>query len=123
MALTRGIPGVSQLLLRWVPEGREVPDYRRPFAALVLTGQMFAGAFLGIAAQAFLAWASFSMSCPGSASTCSPWPAPSRLSTFRRARRSFSSVSISQRFSEQRQTSVCFVAAGISLSSGLPPGL
>ena len=56
MALTRGIPGVSRLLLRWVPEGREVPDYRRPLAALVLTGQMFAHAFLGIAAQAFLAW-------------------------------------------------------------------
>jgi hypothetical protein len=54
MALTRGIPGVSRLLLRWVPEGGEV--YRRPLAALVLTGQMFAGAFLGIAAQAFLAW-------------------------------------------------------------------
>jgi hypothetical protein len=56
MALTRGIPGVSGLLLDWIPEGREVPDYRRPLAALVITGQMFAGAFLGIAAQAFLAW-------------------------------------------------------------------
>jgi hypothetical protein len=56
MALTRGVPGVSRLLLRWIPEGRDVPDYRRPLAALVLTGQMFAGAFLGIAAQAFLAW-------------------------------------------------------------------
>jgi hypothetical protein len=56
MAFTRGIPGVSRLLLNWTPEGREVPDYRRPLAALVLTGQMFAGTFLGIAAQAFLAW-------------------------------------------------------------------
>jgi hypothetical protein len=56
MAFTRGIPGVSRLLLRWIPEGREVPDYRRPLAALVLTGQMYSGAFLGIAAQAFLAW-------------------------------------------------------------------
>jgi hypothetical protein len=56
MALMRGVPGVSRLLLRWIPEGREVPDYRRPLAALALTGQMFAGAFLGIAAQAFLAW-------------------------------------------------------------------
>jgi hypothetical protein len=56
MAFTRGVPGVSRLLLRWIPEGREVPDYRRPLAALVLTSQMFAGAFLGIAAQAFLAW-------------------------------------------------------------------
>jgi hypothetical protein len=32
------------------------PDYRRPLGALVLTGQMFAGAFLGVAAQAFLPW-------------------------------------------------------------------
>ena len=56
MALTRGFPGVSQLLLRWMPEGREVPDYRRPLAALALTGQMFSGAFLGIAAQGLLAW-------------------------------------------------------------------
>ncbi len=55
MALTRGIPGVPRLLLRWIPEGRDVPDYRRPLAALALTIQMFAGAFLGIAAQAFLA--------------------------------------------------------------------
>jgi hypothetical protein len=49
-------PGVSRLLLQWIPEGREAPDYRRPLAALVLTGQMFSGGFLGIAAQAFLAW-------------------------------------------------------------------
>ncbi len=56
MALTHGVPGVPRLLLHWIPEGREVPDYRRPLAALVLTGQMFAGALLGIAAQAFLAW-------------------------------------------------------------------
>ncbi len=56
MAFTRGVPGVSQLLLRWIPEGQEVPDYRRPLAALALTGQMFAGAFFGIAAQAILAW-------------------------------------------------------------------
>jgi hypothetical protein len=55
-ALMRGIPSVPRLLLRWVPEGREVPDYRRPLAALVLTGQMFAGAFLGIAAQGLLVW-------------------------------------------------------------------
>jgi hypothetical protein len=56
MALTRGVPGVSRLLLRWIPEGRDVPVYRRPLAAVALTTQMFAGAFLGIAAQAFLAW-------------------------------------------------------------------
>jgi hypothetical protein len=34
-----------------------VPDYRRPLAAIGLTVQMFAGAFLGIVAQAFVAWA------------------------------------------------------------------
>jgi hypothetical protein len=56
MAFTRGVPGVSRLLLRWIPEGRDVPHYRRPLAALALTSQMFAGAFLGIAAQALLAW-------------------------------------------------------------------
>jgi hypothetical protein len=56
MALTRGVPGVPRLLLHWIPEGREVPDYRRPLAALVLTGQMFAGALLGIAAQVLIAW-------------------------------------------------------------------
>jgi hypothetical protein len=32
MALTRGIPGLGRLLLRWIPEGRDVPDYRRPLA-------------------------------------------------------------------------------------------
>ena len=34
MALTRGIPGVVRLLLNWMPEGRDVPDYRRPLAAI-----------------------------------------------------------------------------------------
>jgi K+-transporting ATPase A subunit len=33
-----------------------VPEYRRQPAAIGLTAQMFAGAGLGIAAQAFLAW-------------------------------------------------------------------
>jgi hypothetical protein len=53
MAFTRGVPGVSRLLLRWMPEGKDVPDCRRPLA---LTFQMFSGAALGIAAQALLAW-------------------------------------------------------------------
>ncbi|MGH6800216.1 MAG: hypothetical protein ACRECZ_02150 [Methylocella sp.] len=56
MALTRGIPGLGRLLLNWIPKGRDVPDYRRPLAAIGLTVQMFAGAGLGIAAQALLAW-------------------------------------------------------------------
>jgi hypothetical protein len=56
MALTRGIPGVGRLLLLWTPEGRDVPEYKRPFVAAGLTLQMFSGAVLGIAAQAVLAW-------------------------------------------------------------------
>ena len=84
MVLTRGIPGVGRFLLNWIPEGRDVPDYRRPLAAIGLTVQMFVGAFLGIAAQAFLAWGLIFHSCRGPGSTCSTWPAPSRISTFRR---------------------------------------
>jgi hypothetical protein len=56
MALTRGIPRLPRLLLLWTPEGRDVPEYKRPFVAGGLTLQMFVGAFLGLAAQAFLAW-------------------------------------------------------------------
>jgi hypothetical protein len=56
MAFTRGIPGLARLLLHWIPEGRDVPDYGRPRAAMGLTAQMFAGVALGVAAQAFLAW-------------------------------------------------------------------
>jgi hypothetical protein len=56
MALTRGLPGLPRLLLLWTPEGRDVPEYKRPFVAGGLTLQMFAGAFLGIAAQFLLAW-------------------------------------------------------------------
>jgi hypothetical protein len=50
MAFTRGIPGVSRVLLNWIPEGRDVPEYKRQPAAIGLTIQMFTGAFLGIAA-------------------------------------------------------------------------
>jgi hypothetical protein len=56
MAFTRGIPRLAQLLLRWIPEGKAVPEYKRQPAAIGLTVQMFAGAGLGIAAQAVLAW-------------------------------------------------------------------
>lgn len=56
MALTRGIPWLSRLLLHWTPEDRDAPDYKRPLAALALTGQVFLGAFLGVVAQVFLAW-------------------------------------------------------------------
>jgi hypothetical protein len=56
MAFTRGIPSLARLLLQWIPQGKAVPEYKRQPAAIGLTIQMFAGAFLGIAAQAFLAW-------------------------------------------------------------------
>jgi hypothetical protein len=56
MALTRGIPWLAPLLLQWIPEGKAVPEYKRQLAAIGLTTQMFAGAGLGPAAQAFLAW-------------------------------------------------------------------
>jgi hypothetical protein len=56
MAFTRGIPWLARLLLQWIPEGKAVPEYKRQPAAIGLTIQVFAGAFLGIAAQAFLAW-------------------------------------------------------------------
>jgi hypothetical protein len=56
MAFTRGNPWLARLLLQWIPEGKAVPDYRRPLAAVGLTTQMFAGVGLGIAAQAFLVW-------------------------------------------------------------------
>jgi hypothetical protein len=56
MAFTRGIPWLARLLLQWIPEGKAVPEYKRQPAAIGLIVQMFAGAGLGIAAQAFLAW-------------------------------------------------------------------
>ena len=56
MALTRGIPWLARLLLQWMPEGKAVPEYKRQLAAIGLTGQMFAGVALGIAAQALLVW-------------------------------------------------------------------
>jgi hypothetical protein len=55
-AFTRGIPWLARLLLQWMPEGKALPDYKRPLAAIGLTTQMFAGVGLGIAAQAFLVW-------------------------------------------------------------------
>jgi hypothetical protein len=56
MAFTRGIPGLAKLLLNWIPEGRDMPDYKRQPAAIGLMIQMFAGAALGIAVQLTIAW-------------------------------------------------------------------
>jgi hypothetical protein len=47
--------GASCLLLRFMPAGKAVPTFDRTWLALVLTYQVFAGAFLGIAAQFVLA--------------------------------------------------------------------
>src|SRR5260370_15960426 len=55
-SLFRGIPGLPALLLRVIPADKAaMPMFDRAWLALVLTCQVFAGAFLGIAAQAFLA--------------------------------------------------------------------
>jgi hypothetical protein len=51
----RGVPGLPSLLLRFMPAGKAVPPFDRQWLALVLTSQLFLGASLGIAAQAFLA--------------------------------------------------------------------
>jgi hypothetical protein len=50
----RGVPGLPVLLLPSMPAGKAVPPFDRQWLALVLTSQVFLGAFLGIAAQAFL---------------------------------------------------------------------
>jgi hypothetical protein len=54
-SLLRGIPGLPTLLLRFMPAGKAVPAFDRTWLALVLTVQVFVGAFLGIAAQFLLA--------------------------------------------------------------------
>jgi len=55
-SLLRGVPGLPALLLRFMPANKAVPTFDRTWLALVLTIQVFAGAFLGIAAQALLAF-------------------------------------------------------------------
>jgi hypothetical protein len=54
-SLLRGIPGLPALLLRFMPASKAVPTFEPTWLALVLTCQVFAGAFLGIAAQFVLA--------------------------------------------------------------------
>jgi hypothetical protein len=51
----RGVPGLPAILLGFMPAGKAVPQFDRSWIALVLAGQVFLGALLGIAAQAFLA--------------------------------------------------------------------
>jgi hypothetical protein len=54
-SLLRRIPGFPTLLSRFIPAGKAVPAFDRTWLALVLTCQVFLGAFLGIAAQFVLA--------------------------------------------------------------------
>ncbi len=54
-SLLRGVPGLPVLLLRFMPASKAVPAFDRTWLALVLTCQVFVGAFLGIAAQFVLA--------------------------------------------------------------------
>ena len=54
MSLVRGLPGVSALLLRFIPTRGTVPKFNRAWIATVLTTQVAAGGALGIAAQVFL---------------------------------------------------------------------
>jgi hypothetical protein len=54
-SLLRGVPGLPAILLGFMPSGKAVPQFDRSWIALVLAGQVFLGALLGIAAQAFLA--------------------------------------------------------------------
>ena len=55
-SLVRGVPGVSSVLLRYIPERGGVLKWDRHWIATVLTTQVAAGAALGIAAQVFLVW-------------------------------------------------------------------
>ncbi len=55
LALTRGLPGLPYLLLKFMPDGTAVPGFDRAWMALVLTAQWFVGAFLGIVAQGLFA--------------------------------------------------------------------
>ena len=47
-SLLRGVPGVPNLLLRFMPAGQAVANYDRAWMALVLTAQAFVGVVAGI---------------------------------------------------------------------------
>ena len=55
-SLFRGIPPVNALLLRNMPERHEPGAYDRTWMACLLTGQIFLGGLLGIAAQGLLVY-------------------------------------------------------------------
>jgi hypothetical protein len=83
-SLISGMPGLPSLLLRFMPEGKAVPAFDRTWLAITLTLQIFSGAILGIAAEAFLAVGPAIYVIPVPVFTCWTRPAPSRLSTSRR---------------------------------------
>jgi hypothetical protein len=55
-SLTRGVPGVSTLLLRSMPEGAAVLTWDRAWIAAVLTAQWAVGGILMLTAFAVLGW-------------------------------------------------------------------
>jgi hypothetical protein len=93
MAFTRGIPSLARLLLQWIPEGKAMPEYKRQPAAMGLTSRCSRAQVSASRRKRSSPGASFSMSCPGLASTCSTWPAPSRISIYRCGSASFSQAS------------------------------
>ena len=56
-SLMRGVPGLASVLLRFLPVGKNVPDFDRAWIVLVLTLQVLGGWGLGIMAQALAVWA------------------------------------------------------------------
>jgi hypothetical protein len=56
LSLTRGVPGVSTLLLRFMPVGAAVPTFDRTWIAAVLTAQWAIGLILMLSAFALLGW-------------------------------------------------------------------
>jgi hypothetical protein len=64
VSLVRGVPGLSSALLRFIPPSRAPAAFDRVWLAVVLTLQVFAGACLGVAAQASLAVAVISYIMP-----------------------------------------------------------
>jgi hypothetical protein len=55
-SLVRGIPWITALLLRNMPDRGAPPAFERAWMTLLLTSQLFLGGLLGIAAQVFLAY-------------------------------------------------------------------
>jgi hypothetical protein len=60
----RGIPWITTLLLRNMPDDSAPPGFERLWITLLLTTQLFAGGLLGIAAQGFLAYVVIGLALP-----------------------------------------------------------